>query len=121
MKVLQFMCSNNQVCEALKQIMTDQINIWSRLQRLSDDPDYFTEQFDISIWKENSINLGVWWINYDSIYSNLGDDGQKIADQMFGDGNLQGILLTMPLVPYYPESKLHIVDVIDLISSGYLS
>jgi hypothetical protein len=62
----------------------------------------------------------VHWADWDAIYSALGDDGRKIADQMLGSGPLQGILRRAPLIADMPEVKLQIIEVVDLVVSGYL-
>ncbi len=99
--------------------MVDQINTWSRLQRLASDPEYVTNPFDGSIWHEHTVTAGLWWLDYDGVYDVLGDDGRLIADQMFGDGPLQGILKFAPLVQALPNAKLEVVEVADLVAAGY--
>lgn len=120
MKILQFLCPQNPPAEQLKQIMVDQINTWSRLQRLTSDPDYSTDLFDVSIWHEHTITPGLWWLDYDAVYQHIGDDGRKIADQMLGTGPLQGILRLAPLVQALPSTRLDLIDVPDLVADGYL-
>jgi hypothetical protein len=120
MRVLQFLCPQDLPATQLKQLMIDQANTWSRLQRLSTDPEYTTAPFDTSIWREHTTTAGLWWFDYDNVYANIGDDGRKIADQMFGTGALQGILRLAPLVQAHPGTKLELVEVSDPVSSGYL-
>jgi hypothetical protein len=120
MRVLQFLCPLNPPAEQLKQLMVDQINTWSRLRWLSTDPEYTTAPFDTSIWREHITTEGLWWLDYDSTYAQIGDDGRKIADQMFEPGPLTGILLHAPLVVEMPEMKLQLVEVADPIAAGYL-
>lgn len=120
MRILQFLCPQNPPAEQLKQLMVDQVNTWSRLQRLADDPEYTTAPFDVSIWHEHTTTPGLWWLDYDSVYANIGDDGRKIADQMLGTGALQGILRLAPLVQQLPGTKLVLLDVADPVVAGYL-
>jgi len=120
MKILQFLCPLNPPAVQLKAIMLEQINTWSRLQRLASDPEYTTQPFDMSIWHEHTTTAGLWWIDYDSAYANIGDDGRKIADQMFKPGQLTGILTHAPLVATMPDMKLQLVDVADPVAAGYL-
>lgn len=120
MKILQFLCPQDPPAEQLKQLMVDQINTWSRLQRLSNDPAYVTAPFSTEIWHEHTATEGLWWFDYDSVYAHIGDDGRKIADQLLGSGPLQGILLTSPLVQDLPGTQLKIVEVEDLVVAGYL-
>lgn len=120
MKILQFYCPQNPPADQLKQLMVDQINTWSRLQRLSDDPEYSTALFDTLVWHEHTITQGLWWLDYDSVYDHIGDDGRKIADQMFGIGEMQGILRMTPLVQSLPGTKLEITNIDDFVTSGYL-
>jgi hypothetical protein len=120
MKILQFLCPLNPPAEQLKAIMLEQVNTWSRLQRLASDPEYTTQPFDMSIWHEHTATAGLWWMDYDSVYANIGDDGRKIADQMFEPGPLTGILLHAPLVLAMPNMKLQLVDVADPVAAGYL-
>ena len=120
MNILQFYCPQNPPAEQLKQLMVDQVNTWSRLQRLANDPDYTTAPFDMSMWHEHTTKKGLWWLDYDAVYEHVGDDGRKIADQMFGTGELQGILKMAPLVQALPGTKLELVQVNDPVASGYL-
>jgi hypothetical protein len=120
MQVLQFLCPQDPPATQLKQLMIDQVNIWSRLQRLSTDPEYTTAAFDASMWHEHTTKPGLWWIDYDSVYAQIGDDGRKIADRMLGAGALQGILRHSPLVQALPGTKLELVDVADIVADGYV-
>jgi hypothetical protein len=120
MKILQFLCPQNPPADTLKQIMVDQVNTWSRLQRMSGDPGYGTDAFDLSIWREHTTTIGLWWMDYDSVYANIGDDGRRIADRMLGEGPLQGILRLAPLVQELPSTKLDLVEVADPVAAGYL-
>ena len=120
MKILQFLCPQDPPATQLKQLMVDQVNTWSRLQRLANDPDYTTAPFDASIWHEHTTTAGLWWLDYDTVYAHIGDDGRKIADQMLGTGPLQGILKMAPLVQVLPGTKLELVEVADLVAAGYL-
>jgi hypothetical protein len=120
MKILQFLCPTKPLSGQLKVIMLEQINTWSRLQWLANDPEYTTAPFDLGIWKEHTVTDGLWWLDYDSVYGQIGDDGRKIADQMFGSGPLTGILIQAPLKVAMPDMKLQLVDVADLIAAGYL-
>ncbi len=120
MKILQFLCPQDPPATQLKEIMVDQINTWSRLSWLTNDPAYVTIKYDGSIWHEHTTTPGLWWLDYDSIYSSLGNDGRKICDQMLGDGALQGILKLSPLVQALPDTKLETVEIADLVASGYL-
>lgn len=120
MRILQFLCPQDPPAEQLKALMVDQVNTWSRLQRLSDDPEYTTAPFGPEIWREHTTTTGLWWLDYDSVYEHIGDDGRKIADQMLGTGALQGILRLAPLVQALPGTKLQLVDVADPVAAGYL-
>ena len=120
MKILQFLCPTNPLAEQLKQLLVDQMNTWSRLQRLASDPEYTTAPFDTSIWRERTTTAGLWWLDYDSVYANIGDDGRKIATQLLEPGPLTGILLHAPLVVAMPDMKLQMVEVADPVAAGYL-
>ncbi len=120
MKILQFLCPQDPPAEQLKTIMMEQVNTWSRLSRLSSEAAYVTDPFDMSIWHEHPQTAGLWWLDFDAVYAALGDDGRKIADQFFGDGPLQGILLTVPLVAEIPGTRLGFVDIDDPVADGYL-
>ena len=50
MKILQFLCPQDPPATQLKQLMVDQINTWSRLQWLTDDPAYTTAPFSADVW-----------------------------------------------------------------------
>lgn len=120
MKILQFLCPQDPPASTLKTLMVDQLNTWSRLQRLSSDPDYATTPLDPSVWHEHTTTKGLWWLDYDAVYAVIGDDGRKIADQMLGTGALQGILKLAPLVQALPGTRLEIVNIADPVVDGYL-
>jgi hypothetical protein len=120
MKILQFLCPTKPLSGHLKVIMLEQINTWSRLQWLANDPEYTTAPFDLGIWHEHTITDGLWWLDYDSLYANIGEHGRKIADQMFGSEPLTGILTHAPLVVAMPEMKLQMIEVADPVAAGYL-
>ena len=120
MKILQFICLPDPPATQLKQAILAQINEWSRLRWLCNDPEYVTQQYDLSLWKTHTTTPGLHWFDYDSVYQNIGDSGRIISDQMLGDKPLQGILRTAPLVASMPNVKIQIVDVADLVKSGYL-
>jgi hypothetical protein len=120
MRVLQFLCPLNPPAEQLKQLMVDQINTWSRLQWLANDPEYTTQPFDLSVWREHTVTAGLWWLDYDSVYAHIGDDGRKIATQLLEPGPLTGIVLLAPLVSTMPDLKLQMIEVLDPVAAGYL-
>jgi hypothetical protein len=74
----------------------------------------------MSVWREHTQTPGLWWVDWDAIYTHLGDDGRAIADQMLGDGPLQGILRLAPLVAAIPNLRLQLVEVADPVAEGYL-
>ena len=121
MKIIQFTCQIPQVSDALKALMFQQINTWSRLQRLATDPEYVTQPFGADVWHTHTTNPTLHWADWDAIYGALGDDGRVIADQFFGDGPMQGLLLMTDLLPTTaPGVRLHMVDVDDLAVEGYV-
>jgi hypothetical protein len=120
MRVLQFLCPSNPPAEQLKQLMVDQINTWSRLQWLANDPEYTTQPFGLSVWREHTVTAGLWWLDYDSIYAQIGDDGRKIATQFLEPGPMTGIVLLAPLVAAMPDIRLQMIEVADPIAAGYL-
>ena len=120
MRILQFLCPSNPPAEQLKKLMVDQINTWSRLQWLADDPEYTTAPFGMSIWREHTVTAGLWWLDYDSVHAHIGDDGRKIADQMFEPGPMTGFLLLAPLMATMPDLRLQLIEVADPIAAGYL-
>lgn len=120
MQILQFFCPQDPPASQLKQLMLDQINTWSRLQRLSNDANYSTAPFGPEIWREHTATAGLWWFDYSSVYAHIGDDGRKIADQMLGNGPLQGLLKAAPLVNALPGSRLELIEVADPVAAGYL-
>ena len=120
MRVLQFLCPSNPPAEQLKERMVDQINIWSRLRWLAHDPEYITQPFDLSVWREHTVTAGLWWLDYESIYAQIGDDGRKIATQFLEPGPMTGIVLLAPLVADMPDLKLQMIEVADPIAAGYL-
>jgi len=120
MRIIQFTCHVPQVREGLKALMVQQINVWSRLERLAGDPSQVTQPMTTGIWSTHLDQPDLTWANYDAIYASLGDDGRVIADQMLGDGPMQGILLNAPLMPSVdPAMRLVIVQVDDLVASRY--
>jgi hypothetical protein len=100
--------------------MVDQINTWSRLQWLANDPEYITQPFDLSVWREHTVTAGLWWLDYDSTYAQIGDDGRKIATQLLEPGPMTGIVLLAPLVAAMPDLRLQLIEVSDPVAAGYL-
>jgi len=121
MKILQFICEQDPPSSQLKKLLVDQFNTWSRLNWLTTDVDYVTKKYDPSIWQKHTKIPGLWWLNYDDIYIGLGDDGRAIADQLLGDSQFQGALKSAPLVNGMPDTQLKIINVIDLVESGYMT
>lgn len=120
MKIIQFRCLVPEIADQLKAMMVSQINEWSRLRWLKDDPEYATDTYDVSCWKQHLIDPAIYWVNWTPVYENLGESGKLIADQMLGNGPMQGVLLGKPLVNSMPEIVLNILNVIDPVSEGYL-
>jgi len=120
MKIIQFRCPIDPPASQLKALMIEQVNTWSRLQRLTTDPEYITKPFSLEQWHAHTQDPALYWADWDAIYAALGDDGQKIADQMLGSGPLQGILRMAPLVAQMPDVKIQIVDVADPLAAGYV-
>lgn len=112
MKIIRFSATNAEIMQGLKQRLLTQINVWSRLQRLSEQGND-TQPFNDSIWKEHPTMPDTVWANWDDVYNNLGDDGRLIADQFLGDGQLQGVLLEYPMIASMPETQLVIETVGD--------
>jgi len=54
MKIIQFRCPVDPPAEHLRQLMIGQINTWSRLQRLADDPEYVTQPFTLGQWNTHT-------------------------------------------------------------------
>lgn len=121
MKLIQFRCPIPQVAAGLQQVMLEQVNTWSRLNWLPDDPNYVSQPFGMEQWSQHTTDPDLYWANWGAIYDNLGDDGRVIADRFFGDGPLQGLLRTVPLLPQFPSMLLEIVDVPNLVEAGYVS
>jgi len=120
MKIIQFTCPDNEIATKLKELMTNQVNEWSRLKHLATDPDYVTSPWEVDIWQEHLETPQLWWTNYGAIYDNLGDTGRNIADQMLGFGDWQGIMRLVPLVQQLPDMLVQIVDIEDPVAAGYL-
>ena len=120
MKILQFYCPQTTLASELKDCITEQANIWSRLSRLSSDPEYVTAAFKVDAWQEHTTKPGLWWVDYDAIHSALGDDGRKIANHLIGSPVIKGVLQKAPFNDASPESVLEMVDVADPVATGYL-
>ena len=120
MKIIQFRCPEPPAAQ-LRAVMVDQVNTWSRLQRLADDPEYVTAPFTVDDWHVHTTEADLHWTNWDAVYTALGDDGRAIADQLLGEGPMQGILRHAPLVAALPDVRLEIVDVADLVAAGYVA
>lgn len=114
MRVLKFTETDEAKSADLRFQMIDQINTWSRLQHLCDDPDYVTQPFQVSIWQPHTTLPGVWWLDFDMLYANLGDDGRKVADWAVGGVGELGV------VPRLPDCNLTLIEVTDLVWEGYL-
>jgi hypothetical protein len=121
MKILQFYCPNDPPATELKECITEQANIWSRLTRLSSDPDYVTAVFSVDTWKEHTTRPGLWWVDYGSIHAALGDDGRMIANHLIGSEVIKGALQKAPFNNLSPESVLELVEIDDLVAAGYMA
>ena len=121
MVIIKFHCLDPETAETLKELILLQANKWSRLQYLASDPEYTTSPFGKDEWHEHTQTPGLWWADYGKIYEHLGEHGREIADQMFGPGLYQGILLDTPLSLDYPDARLEIIEVEDPIADGYLA
>lgn len=121
MKIIQFTCDVHVVSNELKLMMLQQVNAWSRLQRLSNDENYVTAPFGYETWHTHTTNPNLHWADWDAIYSALGDDGRIIADRFLGEGPFKGLLRMTDLLPVIaPGVRLQIVDVADPFADGYL-
>ena len=120
MKILQFYCPQDPPATELKECITEQANIWSRLTRLSSDPEYVTAAFSVDTWQEHTTRPGLWWVDYDAIHAALGDDGRKIANHLIGSEIIKGALQKAPFNNVSPESVLELVEIDDLIAAGYI-
>lgn len=120
MKIIQFRCPVDPPASQLKLLMIEQVNVWSRLQRLASDTEYVTQPFSMDQWRIHTQDPHLYWADWDAIYNNLGDDGRRIADQFLGDKPLQGILRMAPLVAQLPDVRIQIIDVPDPVAVGYL-
>jgi hypothetical protein len=114
MRVLKFTETDEAVAEPLRARMVEQINTWSRLAHLCHNPDYVTQPFPVSIWKEHTTIPGLWWIDYDALHANLGDDGRKIADWFIGQIGEPGLMAGLT------DCTLSLVEIDDLVWVGYL-
>jgi len=123
MRILELYSESAALAENAKFMIVQQFNTWSRLQRLSNDENYTTSAFGIDLWQEHATKPNIFWLNFSSIYENLGDDGKLIADQFLGekieDG--QGLLLDKPLLLNAPKITLTVKEVTDLVADGYLN
>jgi hypothetical protein len=72
------------------------------------------------VWRKHTVTAGLWWLDYDSIYAQIGDDGRKIATQLLEPGPMAGNMLLAPLVETMPDLKLQMIEVADPIAAGYL-
>lgn len=121
MRIIQFTSTNLTTVSLIKAGCLHQINSWSRLRFLADDPEYITKPYDDSIFKPHPTIKGLYWINYELIYTHLGDDGRIIADGLIGTIEHPGVLLRTPLILTLPESVLEMVDVKSLVEAGYVA
>lgn len=118
--VLQFICSDAATASEIINLIIGQINEWSRLQWLTNNPEYITQPWDASIFQTKVSDATTYWINHDSIYANLGDSGRKIADLFIGTPSIPGLLIG-EYFNIFPGIELQLISVADLVSSGYES
>lgn len=117
MRVIQFICATDPPLSQLQALMLDQINHWSRLQRLAGDPAYSTAPFGPEQWHQHTTDSTLWWADWGSIYEHLGDDGRGIADTRIGTPEAPGPVCRTPL---FGGVSLVLVDVADPVAAGYL-
>lgn len=115
MLVFQLTSPNLETADILRAVMLDQINTWSRLDRLAEAGNV-TQPFSDAIWKKHPTEM-LHYVDWMAVYNNLGDDGRKIADVMVGSVESPGPLLRTDLAG---GSRLQLVEVADPIAEGYL-
>ena len=114
MRVLKFTETDETVAEPLRERMLEQVNTWSRLTHLCNEPGYVTQPFSMDIWREHTTTPGLWWLDYDSLYANIGDDGRKIADWFVGQIGEPGLMAGLA------DCTLSLVEIDDPVWEGYL-
>lgn len=118
MRVIQFRCETDPPLSQLQGLMLAQINHWSRLQRLSNDPDYGTAPFGAEQWHQHTQDPHLYWADWDAIYAHLGHDGRGIADTMIGTPSAPGPVCRTPLLG---GVSLVVADVADPVAAGYVA
>lgn len=111
----------------LMEVLLEQVNLWSRLSvNPIHDPGYVTGPFTESDFRYHTVQTDLQWVLWrddatqTGVYWTLGDAGRQIADRFLGAGRLQGLLRLVPLDFSRPQDKLEIVEVVDLVASGYM-
>lgn len=115
MKLIQFTCDNTELAQALKEKMTRIVNLLSRLNFLTNDPEYITSPFGTDGWYTHTVETNLHWSLWDAVYANLGDNGRELADEVIID------LIVGQEFNAYPGIILEIVDVENPYAAGYLT
>ena len=79
--------------------ITAQLNAWSNFGVLRQDPTYNTNGFQISDWQIKADDPTTHWVNYDTVFANLGDQGRLAAQELIGSRRVHGALMRAPICP----------------------
>jgi hypothetical protein len=117
--ILQFSCPPGPSLTAASAAFLALMNNASRFNYLVNTPGYGTDQFDNSIFNVSVSTPNLNWINWDTVYSSLGDNGRDIANILIGTPEQPGWMLSAPIPGIAPPTTISILNVADLVASGY--
>jgi hypothetical protein len=97
MNIIQFTEPDADKAAIIIERITAQLNAWSNFGVLRQDPTYNTKGFQLSDWQPKADDPTTYWVNYDSVFANLGSQGQIAASELIGTAAHPGALMRAPI------------------------
>ena len=99
MNIIQFTEPDADKAAIIIERITAQLNAWSNFGVLLQDPTYNTKGFQLSDWQTKADDPTTYWVNYDAVFANLGDQGRLAAQELIGNRRVPGALMRAPVCP----------------------
>lgn len=111
MNTIQFTEPDADKAAIIIERITAQLNAWSNFGVLTQDPSYTTKGFQISDWQTKEDDPTTYWVNYDSVFSSLGEQGRIAAQELIGNRKVPGALMRAPICPDGGSTMLEFVTI----------
>jgi hypothetical protein len=120
MNIIQFTEPDADKAAIIIERITAQLNAWSNFGVLLQDPTYNTKGFQLSDWQTKADDPTTYWVNYDAVFANLGDQGRLAAQELIGSRRVPGALMRAPICPDGGSTMLEFSISENLAIDGYL-